>query len=93
MNKNDKPTPDCILSDNTEVTFDKHRIKWREWIEMFSTEQIDEERLRSLAKFAGLDFDYVYELSMYDVQLLTDTAIKVKNNPVPNLLSESISTS
>lgn len=90
--KQEKPEeirPDCILSDGTEIFFDKHKIKPREWRSLFDVDQKEEEGQRIMANFSCVDFEYIRELSMYDWQVLIATAIKVVNRPVPNSLSVS----
>jgi hypothetical protein len=83
---------DVVLSDGTEVYFDKHNIKPKEWRELFSTEQSEEDGQRIMARFACLEFEYVADLSMYDWQLLIAAAITKVREPVsPNLRSVSIS--
>lgn len=92
--KTNQPKPDVVLSDGTAVFFDKHNIKPREWKELFSPEQSEEDGQRIMANFAGLEFEYVAELSMHDWQLLIAGAIaKVREPVAPNLISGSISPS
>ena len=93
MDKDKNVKPDCVLSDGTDVHFDKHNIKPREWRAMFSDEQSEEDGQRIMAKFAGLDFEYVTDLSMYDWQLLVAAAIVKVREPVLAKNSESVSTS
>lgn len=92
--KTNQPKPDVVLSDGTGVFFDKHNIKPREWKEMFSPEQSDEDGQRIMARFACLEFEYVTELSLYDWQLLVVSAVaKVREPVAPNSQSVSISPS
>lgn len=93
MPKQEKQKPDVTLSDGTDVFFDKHKIKPREWRSLFSNEQSDEEGWRIMANFAGLEEGYVGDLSMYDWQLLIAAAVNKVREPVPNLPSASISPS
>jgi hypothetical protein len=82
---------DVVLTDGTRVCFDKRKIKAKEWRELFSKDQSDDDGWRVIGKFAGLTFEYVSDLSIYDWQILFDAAIKKVREPVdPNLLSESI---
>lgn len=86
----EKQKPDVTLSDGTEVYFDKHKIKPREWRALFSSEQSDEEGWRIMGNFAGLDESYVGDLSMYDWQMLIAAAVEKVREPVPNSRSASI---
>lgn len=91
MTKKEESKPDCVLSDGTKVFFDKHNIKPREWRELFSPEQSEEDGQRTIARFAGLEFEHVADLSMYDWQLLIGSASEKVREPVtPN--SRSVST-
>lgn len=92
MNETNKP--DVTLSDGVEVRFDKHNIKPREWRALFDPAQPDEDGQRTIAAFAGLPFEYVSELSLYDWQLLLRVAADVVRAPVlPNSLAGSTSPS
>lgn len=94
MNQEEKkaPKPDVVLSDGTAVFMDKHNIKPREWKSLFDPEQSEDEAAQIIARFTGLDFDYVLDLSVYDSQLLyAAMAIKIREQVVPN--SASVSTS
>ena len=93
MAKSKEPTADVVLSDGTEVIFDKHNIKPKEWRELFNPEQAEEDGQRTIAKFACLEFEYVAELSMYDWQLLLRTAGEKVREPVTNPNSQSASIS
>lgn len=85
MEETKKPQPDVTLSDGTEVFFDKHRIKPKEWRLMISKDSDPEESNRLLAQFAGLEFEHVDDLSLYDIQLLFRAAYdKVLEPVVPN---------
>jgi hypothetical protein len=79
------PKPDVVLSDGVEIFFDKKRIKVREWVALHDPEQSLEEGDAILARFAGVEPEYVSELSMYDRQLLYVAAREVVQKPVdPN---------
>lgn len=65
-----KQKPDCTLSDGTPVFFDKRRIKAREWKALFDPQQADEEANQIIARFTGLPFEYVNDLSVYDMQVI-----------------------
>jgi hypothetical protein len=86
--------PDVVLSDGKAIHFDKRKIKTKEWRDLFSKDQTDEDGWRVIGKFAGLTYEYVSELSIYDWQLLFGAAIAKVREPVdPNLARESISQS
>jgi len=90
----EEPKADVVLSDGTEVMFDKHNIKQREWRELFNPEQNEEDGQRTIAKFACLEFEYVAELSLYDWQLLIRAAREKVLEPIlPNSPSASTSPS
>lgn len=80
--KQEPRKPDCTLSDGTQVFFDKHNIKPREWRAMFSDEQSEEDGQRVMARFACLEFEQVAELSMHDWQLLVAAAVAKVREPV-----------
>ena len=89
MNKKEKepavPVPDCILSNGTEVFFDKHQITPREWRDMQQLDRFSEEVQQTIAKFAKLDFEMVASLDMQDWDQLLTCAFKVAYTPArPN---------
>src|SRR5690242_20092718 len=87
---NESPKADCTLSDGTKVYFDKHKIKPKEWRELWDPGQSLEEGQAIMARFAGLEFEHMGELSMYDWQLLMSAAVRVVNIPVlPNEISSA----
>jgi hypothetical protein len=82
---------DVTLSDGVEITFDKRKIKVYEWKSLHDPEQPEEEGEAILARFAGVEVEYLHELSVYDRQLLYLTARDVVQRPPdPNLASGSI---
>lgn len=92
IEKEETTKPDCVLSDGTEVYFDKRNIKPREWKSLFDTEQPEEEAEHIMARFAGISFEVMHEASVYDSQTIYAAAIVKMREPVnPN--SPSVSTS
>lgn len=88
----EEKVPDVVLSDGIEITFDKTKIKRREWAELFSLEQTPEAADEIIARFTGTTAEDIANLSLYDWQLLMRTAGEVVRKPVdPNLPSGSIS--
>ena len=88
----EEKTPDVVLSDGVSITFDKTKIKRREWAELFSLDQSPEAADEIIARFSGTTAEYIANLSLYDWQLLMRTAGEVVRKPVdPNLHSGSIS--
>ena len=96
MNNDEKqqaPKPDCVLSDGTEVFFDKRNIRPREWKSLFDPEQAEEDAAAIVARFSGLPFERVMDLSVYDSQLIY-AAMRVKIlEPVDLKNSPSVSIS
>jgi len=83
---------DVTLSDGKEITFNKKKIKRREWTRLFSVDQPVEEAEEIIGRFSQTSTEYIHELTVYDWQLLLKTAKDVIARPIdPNLPSESIS--
>ncbi len=91
--KQETRKPDCVLSDGTEVFFDKHNIKMREWRSLFDPEQPEEEGEEIMARFACIPLEMMREITVYDRQLLNAAALLKMREPVEvkNLASASIS--
>ena len=81
----DETKPDVVLSDGKAITFDKRKIKRREWSDLFSADQSPEAADEIIARFSGTSAEYISGLSLYDWQLLMRVAGEVVRKPVdPN---------
>lgn len=77
--KQPEPKPDVVMSDGTQVFMDKHNIRPREWKSLFDPEQTEEEAAQIIARFTGLSFERVMDLSVYDSQkLYAAMAVKIR---------------
>ncbi len=73
---------DFIMSDGKEITFDFHKITFREWRGLFDKSEPDEVSDEKIARVGGIGLDELLDLSFADHHLYMQEFWKKARDPL-----------